>query len=81
MSSESRIDAQAVEGVSAMSAKTYSLIAAMVFAAVALLQLARAWVGLPVVVGSIDVPVSASWLACFVAFLLTALGFIAALVD
>jgi len=48
MSSESRIDAQAVEGVSAMSAKTYSLIAAMVFAAVALLQLARAWVGLPV---------------------------------
>lgn len=50
-----------------MTAKSYSLLAASVFTIVAVLQLARAYEGWSVVIGSTDIPVNASWAACVVA--------------
>ena len=64
-----------------MSAKRYAGLAATVFAIVAVLQFIRAWNGWPLVIGSVDVPVGASWVAFLVAALLAALGYVAALGD
>lgn len=64
-----------------MSARWYSRIAATVFAIVAILQFVRAWNGWPVVIGSVDIPVGASWVALLGASFLAALGYIAALGD
>ena len=59
-----------------MTAKNYSRLAALIFAIVAVLQLARAVSGLPVTVGStISIPLWASWIACVVAAVLAWLGF------
>ena len=59
-----------------MSAITYSRLAALIFAIVAVLQLARAVSGLPVTVGTtISIPVWASWIACIIAAGLAWLGF------
>lgn len=60
-----------------MSAKTYSILAAVLFAIVAALQLARALGNVEVVVGSHEVPVLASWIASGVLGLLAILGFTA----
>jgi hypothetical protein len=59
--------------------RRYSALAATVFAIVAILQLIRALNGLPIVIGSVDVPVGASWVAFVGALLLAVLGFAAAL--
>ena len=64
-----------------MPAKKYTALAATVFAIVAILQFVRAWNGWPVVIGSVDIPVGASWVAFLAALLLAALGYIAALRD
>jgi hypothetical protein len=45
------------------------------------LQFVRAWNGWPVVIGSTDIPVGASWVAFLGALLLAALGYIAGLRD
>ena len=59
-----------------MNAKTYSRLAALIFAIVAVLQLARAMRGWPVTVGTtFSIPVWASWIACVVAAGLAWLGF------
>ena len=64
-----------------MPARWYSGLAATVFAIVAILQFVRAWNGWPVVIGSTDIPVGASWVAFLGALLLAALGYIAGLRD
>ncbi|MGH6737195.1 MAG: hypothetical protein ACRECX_14140 [Methyloceanibacter sp.] len=62
-----------------MTSKTYSRLAALIFAIVALLQLTRAASGWPVTVGTtISAPIWASWIACIVAAGLAWLGFTAA---
>jgi hypothetical protein len=59
-----------------MTAKNFSLLAAAIFAIVAVLQFARAVSGAPVSIGStISIPVWASWIACIVAAALAWLGF------
>jgi hypothetical protein len=59
-----------------MTAKNYSRLAALIFAIVAVLQLARAVSGLPVPVGNtISIPLWASWIACVVTAVLAWLGF------
>ena len=59
-----------------MSAITYSRLAALIFAIVAVLQLARAMSGWPVTVGTtFSIPVWASWIASVVAAGLAWLGF------
>jgi hypothetical protein len=59
-----------------MSAKNYSRLAALIFAIVAVLQLARALSGWGVTVGTaISIPLWASWTACVVAAVLAWLGF------
>ena len=59
-----------------MTAKNYSRLAALIFAIVAVLQLARALSGWPVTVGmTISIPLWASWIACVVAAGLAWLGF------
>jgi hypothetical protein len=62
-----------------MPAKSYSAIAATVFAIVAVLQFVRAYNGWPIVVGSTDIPVGASWVASAAAVLLAVLGYLATL--
>ena len=64
-----------------MHAKRYAGLAATVFAIVAIVQFIRAWNGWPLVIGSVDIPVGASWVALLLALLLSALGYIAALGD
>ncbi len=64
-----------------MRARTYSALAATVFAIIAILQFVRALSGWPMVVGSLDVPVGASWVACFAALFMAVLGYLAALRD
>ena len=61
-----------------MTAKNYSLLAAVIFAIVAILQLARAIMGVHLVVGSHTMPVWPSWIAFAVAGTLAWLGFSAA---
>ena len=59
-----------------MTAKNYALLAALIFAIVAVLQLAPAVSGLPVAVGTTtSIPLWASWIACIVAAGLAWLGF------
>ena len=64
-----------------MPARRYAALAATIFAIVAVLQFVRAWNGWPLVIGSAEIPVGASWVACLAAILLAALGLIAALGD
>jgi hypothetical protein len=52
-----------------------------VFAAVAALQLVRALNKWPLVVGSTDIPVGASWVAAMAALFLAVLGYLAAIRD
>jgi hypothetical protein len=59
--------------------KVYSAFAATVLAIVAILQFVRALSGWPVVVGSVDIPVGASWVMTLGALLLAVLGYLAAL--
>lgn len=58
-----------------MSAKSFSLLAAVVFSVVSVLQLVRAVQGWPVTIDTMSVPVTASWVAFAVAGLLALLGF------
>lgn len=59
-----------------MTAKNFSLLAAVIFAIVAVLQFARAVSGWPVTLGTtISIPLWASWVACIVAAALAWLGF------
>jgi hypothetical protein len=60
-----------------MTAVGYSRLAAVVFAIVAVLQLARAVAGWPVTVGATTMPVWPSWVAFVVAAGLAWLGFTA----
>jgi hypothetical protein len=58
-----------------MSQGQYSLLASIVFAVVAVLQLVRALAGWPVTVGSTAIPIWASWVAFVVAGVLAWIGF------
>ena len=58
-----------------MSAAVYSWIAGLIFAVLAVLQLARAIVGVSITIGDMSVPVSVSWVAVVVAGILAWLGF------
>jgi len=61
-----------------MTAKNFSLLAALIFAVVAVLQLIRAVSGAPVTIGTtISIPLWASWVACVVAAILSWSGFAA----
>lgn len=61
-----------------MTAKNFSLLAALIFAVVAVLQLIRAVSGAPVTIGTaISIPLWASWVACVVAAILAWSGFAA----
>ncbi|WP_274629255.1 hypothetical protein [Arvimicrobium flavum] len=60
-----------------MTASQYSLLAAVIFSVVAVLQIVRAARGLPVTVGQTSIPIWASWLACGVALILAWLGYTA----
>ena len=62
-----------------MTAAHYSLLAALIFALVAILQIARAVTGLPVVVGRTSIPAWVSWIAFVVAAILAWLGYSASL--
>ena len=61
-----------------MNSTNYSLLAAVIFALIAMLQLVRAVSGWPVTVATMGVPVWASWIACGVAAVLAGFGFVAA---
>jgi hypothetical protein len=61
-----------------MTAKSYSLLAAVIFTIVAVLQLSRAVMGVQLIVGSHTMPMWPSWIAFFVASTLAWLGFSAA---
>ena len=60
-----------------MTPQQYSLLAALIFALVAVLQIVRAVAGLPVTIGRTSIPVWASWVACVVAIILAWLGYAA----
>jgi hypothetical protein len=64
-----------------MHAKRYAALAATVFAIVAVVQFVRAWSGWPLVIGTVEIPLGASWVAFLLALLLSALGLVAALGD
>jgi hypothetical protein len=68
-----------------MNSQRYALIVAIVFAAIAVLQLARAVLGSPVAVttpwGTLMIPVWLNWIACAAAILLAWLGYIASQSD
>ena len=65
-----------------MNPRRYSLVAAIIFAVIAVLQLARAVLGWPVAVttpwGTLMVPLWLNWIACAVAIFLAWLGYTAA---
>ncbi len=58
-----------------MTADNYSRLAGSIFLIVAVLQLARALSGWPLHVGTISIPLWASWVACIVAAVLAWLGY------
>jgi hypothetical protein len=58
-----------------MYARQYAVIAALVFAIVALVQAARLFYGWPVTVGSTQIPMAVSWGTVVVAGLLAIAGF------
>jgi protein-S-isoprenylcysteine O-methyltransferase Ste14 len=60
-----------------MTATQYSLLAAFIFALVAVLQFLRAITGLPISIGQTSIPIWASWVACVVATILAWLGYAA----
>lgn len=64
-----------------MTPRRYALIVAIIFAVIAVLQLARAVLGWPVGVttpwGILMIPVWPSWIACAVAIFLAWLGYTA----
>ena len=60
-----------------MTANQYSLLAALIFALVAVLQIARAVARLRITIGRTSIPIWASWVACGVAIILAWLGFAA----
>lgn len=60
-----------------MTATQYSLLAALVFALVAILQFVRAIARLPITIGTTSIPIWASWVACAVAIILVWLGYAA----
>jgi hypothetical protein len=60
-----------------MSAKSFSTLAALIFALIAFLQLGRALAGWPLTVGGMSLPLWGSWAACVVAAGLAWLGFTA----
>jgi hypothetical protein len=60
-----------------MTAGHYSLLAALIFALVAIAQAGRAIAGLPVTVGQTSIPIWVSWIACVVAIILAWLGYLA----
>jgi hypothetical protein len=57
-----------------MNASNYSLLSALIFTLVAVLQLVRAIKGLPVTLGTTSIPLWVSWVACVVAAILALLG-------
>jgi hypothetical protein len=57
-----------------MDAKTFSLVAGIIFAVVALLHLVRIFMDWPVIVGDWSIPMWASWIALVVAGGLALLG-------
>lgn len=61
-----------------MEPKDFSLLAAAIFAVVALLHLIRAVGQWPVVIDTASIPVWVSWVACVVTGALAAIGFAAA---
>jgi hypothetical protein len=61
----------------AMTATQYSLLAALIFAVVAVLQFVRSAAGLPITIGRTSIPIWASWVACGVATVLAWLGYVA----
>ena len=65
----------------AVRARTYSALAATVFAIVAILQFVRALNGLTIAVGSVAIPVGASWVGSLGALLMAVLGYLAAVRD
>ena len=58
-----------------MTARSFSRLAAAIFALIALVQLVRALAGWPATVADITVPLWPSWIACVVAAGLAWLGF------
>ena len=60
-----------------MTARSFSLLAALIFSVVAALQLARAVSGVSVTIGTASLPLWASWIAALVAAGLAWLGFAA----
>lgn len=60
-----------------MTARTFSLVAAVIFAIIALLQLTRAVAGWEITVDSTVMPVWPSWIAGLIATTLAWLGFTA----
>jgi hypothetical protein len=58
-----------------MQSRQYALVAAVIFAIVAIGHAARIFYGWPVVIGSIDIPMAVSWMAVVVAGLLAVAGF------
>jgi hypothetical protein len=60
-----------------VTAHQYSLLAALVFALVAVLQIVRAGARLPITIGQTSIPIWASWVACGVAIVLAWLGYAA----
>ena len=58
-----------------MDAKTFSLVAGVIFAVVALLHLVRIFEEWPVAIGDWSVPKSVSWVALIIAGGLALLGF------
>ena len=57
-----------------MTAKSYCMLAAAVFALIALLQLARAVMGWPITISGYGVPLWPSWIAVLVAAALSVIG-------
>ena len=49
-----------------MAARGYITVSATIFSLIALLQAWRAFAGLPVVIGQLQVPTAASWVAALV---------------
>ena len=60
-----------------MVASNYSLLSALIFTLVAVLQLVRALKGWPVTIGTTSIPLWVSWVACVIAAILAWLGFAA----
>lgn len=58
-----------------MTANQYSLLAALIFALVAVLQIVRAVARLPITIGQTSIPIWVSWVACGVAIILAWLGY------